>query len=209
MARQGRRLRRRGGQVLKFIGDGMLATFSFEEPDRAETCRRAIEGALEAQQGLDAMNRRRAAAGMPLASVDLALHIGDVLYGNVGATDRLDFTVIGPAVNEAARIEALCSPLSRSVLVSREFAAAAAGGSCRFELLGRHALRGVREPKDLRARRDRRMNGPFGTAPCHLPAIGPDVPARRLAGRCPEMPAQLEWQHGAAPASCANVRGVH
>jgi adenylate cyclase len=141
-------LKRRGGQVLKFIGDGMLATFSFEEPDRAETCRRAIEGALEAQQRLDAMNRRRAAAGMPLAAVDLALHIGDVLYGNVGATDRLDFTVVGPAVNEAARIEALCSPLSRSILVSREFAAAA-GGGCRFEPLGRHALRGVREPKEI------------------------------------------------------------
>ena len=71
--------------------------------------------------------RPRAAAGVPAASVDLALHIGEVLYGNVGATDRLDFTVIGPAVNEVARIEALCEPLGRPVLVSAEFAAAVDG----------------------------------------------------------------------------------
>jgi len=72
-----------------------------------------------------------------------------VLYGNVGATDRLDFTVIGPAVNEVARIEALCQALGRTVLVSAEFAAAAAGGESRLEPLGRHALRGVREPKEI------------------------------------------------------------
>ena len=93
-------LRPRGGQVLKFIGDGMLATFSFEEADRAETCRRALDAAIEAMQQLGALNTIRAAAGVPVASVDLALHIGEVLYGNVGASDRLDFTVIGPAVNE-------------------------------------------------------------------------------------------------------------
>ena len=72
---------------------------------------------------IDALNAARAAAGAPVASVDLALHLGDVLYGNVGATDRLDFTVIGPAINEAARIEALCEPLGRTVLVSAEFVA--------------------------------------------------------------------------------------
>ena len=142
-------LRPRGGQVLKFIGDGMLATFSFEEADRAETCRRALDAAVEAMQALDALNAARAAAGAPVASVDLALHIGEVLYGNVGATDRLDFTVIGPAVNEVARIEALCEPLGRSVLISAEFAAAAEGGESRLESLGRHALRGVREPKEI------------------------------------------------------------
>jgi adenylate cyclase len=142
-------LRERGGQALKFIGDGMLATFSFEEEDRAETCRRALEGALEAIGALDELKAKRAAAALPAASVDLALHIGDVLYGNVGATDRLDFTVIGPAVNEVARIEALCEPLGRSILVSPEFAAAASEcGSC-FVSLGRHALRGVKEPKEI------------------------------------------------------------
>ena len=100
-------------------------------------------------QALDVRNAVRAAAGAPVVSVDLALHLGDVLYGNVGATDRLDFTVIGPAVNEVARIEALCEPLGRAVLVSAEFVAAAMDGDDRLESLGRHTLRGVREPKEI------------------------------------------------------------
>jgi adenylate cyclase len=142
-------LRERGGQVLKFIGDGMLATFPFEETDQAETCRRALDAAIEAMRKLDALNAARAAQGAPVAAVDLALHLGDVLYGNVGATDRLDFTVIGPAINEAARIEALCEPLGRSVLASAEFVAAAKDSSERLESLGRHALRGVRQEKEI------------------------------------------------------------
>ena len=135
--------------MLKFIGDGMLATFSFEEADRAETCRRALDAAIEAMGNIDALNTARAAAGLPVASVDLALHLGEVLYGNVGATDRLDFTVIGPAINEVARIEALCEPLGRAVLVSAEFVAAIMDGESRLESLGRHALRGVRQPKEI------------------------------------------------------------
>ncbi len=142
-------LRPRGGQVLKFLGDGMLATFSFEEADRAETCRRALDAAAEAMQALETRNAARAAGGAPVASVDLALHVGEVLYGNVGATDRLDFTVIGPAVNEVARIEALCEPLGRAVLASAEFVAAAMDDGGRLETLGRHVLRGVREPKEI------------------------------------------------------------
>ena len=142
-------LRVHGGQVLKFIGDGMLAVFSFEEHDRAETCRHALDAAIEAMRNIDEMNKARAAAGVPVASVDLALHLGEVLYGNVGATDRLDFTVIGPAVNEVARIEALCEPLGRPVLVSAEFVSGIAGVDGRLESLGRHALRGIREPKEI------------------------------------------------------------
>jgi len=142
-------LRVHGGQVLKFIGDGMLAIFSFEEHDRAETCRHALDAAIEAMRNIDEMNKARATAGLPVASVDLALHLGEVLYGNVGATDRLDFTVIGPAVNEVARIEALCEPLDRPVLVSAEFVAGIAGVDGRLESLGRHALRGIREPKEI------------------------------------------------------------
>ena len=142
-------LRVHGGQVLKFIGDGMLAVFSFEERDRAETCRHALDAATEAMRNIDEMNKARATAGVPVASVDLALHLGEVLYGNVGATDRLDFTVIGPAVNEVARMEALCEPLGRPVLVSAEFVAGITGADDRLELLGRHALRGVREPKEI------------------------------------------------------------
>ena len=100
-------------------------------------------------RNIEALNTARAAAGVPVASVDLALHIGEVLYGNVGATDRLDFTVIGPAINEVARIEALCEPLGRAVLVSAEFVAAIMGGDGRLESLGRHALRGVRDRKEI------------------------------------------------------------
>jgi adenylate cyclase len=116
-------LRSHGGEVLKFLGDGMLATLSFAEADRGETCRGAIDAAVEAMRALAALNEARAAAGLPAVTVDIALHVGEVLYGNVGATDRLDFTVIGPAVNEVARIEALCEPLGRPVLISAEFAA--------------------------------------------------------------------------------------
>jgi adenylate cyclase len=142
-------LRPHGGQVLKFMGDAMLAIFSFEEADRTTTCRRALDAALEAMQGLEARNAARAAEGLPVATVDLALHLGEVLYGNVGAIDRLDFTVIGPAVNEVARIEALCEPLGRAALISAELAAAAADDDHRLESLGRHVLRGVREAKEI------------------------------------------------------------
>ena len=96
----------------------------------------------------DRLNAARREAGKPTAAVDLALHLGEVLYGNVGAIDRLDFTVIGPAVNEVSRIEALCEPLGRKVLVSAEFAAALGDGAG-LEALGRHPLRGVREPREI------------------------------------------------------------
>ncbi len=142
-------LRERGGQVLKFIGDGMLAIFPFEEADRAETCRRALDAATEAMRNIEALNAAREARGAPLASVDLALHLGDALYGNVGAIDRLDFTVIGPAINEAARIEALCEPLGRAVLVSAEFVDGIDAADSRLKSLGRHALRGVKERKEI------------------------------------------------------------
>ena len=141
-------LRARGGQVLKFIGDALLATFSLEEGEVAQTCRRALDAADEAARALDALSVARAAAGLPVVAVDIALHVGDVLYGNVGATDRLDFTVIGPAVNEVTRIEALCEPLGRRVLVSAEFVAAMKGDH-RLDSLGRHSLRGVREAKEI------------------------------------------------------------
>ncbi len=141
-------LRPRGGQVLKFLGDGMLAIFPFEDGTREQICRRALDAAAEAMREVDRLNAARREAGKRIAAVDLALHLGEVLYGNVGAVDRLDFTVIGPAVNEAARIEALCEPLGRRVLVSAELAAAV-GNGCRLEPLGRHTLRGLREPREI------------------------------------------------------------
>jgi adenylate cyclase len=141
-------LRRRGGQVLKFLGDGMLAIFPFDDATREQTCRQTLDAAAEAVRAVDRLNAARRLAEKPVAAVDLALHLGDVLYGNVGAVDRLDFTVIGPAVNEVARIETLCEPLGRKVLVSAELAAAVAG-SRRLEPLGTHALRGVREVREI------------------------------------------------------------
>ena len=141
-------LRRRGGQVLKFLGDGMLATFPIGAAGPRQSCSEALDAAVEAMQAIDRLNRERRRAGKPVAAVDLALHIGEVFYGNVGAADRLDFTVIGPAVNEAARIEALCEPLAARVLVSAEFAAAA-GDPGRLRPLGRHPLRGVREDREI------------------------------------------------------------
>ena len=143
-------LRPRGGQVLKFLGDGMLAIFRFEEAEKIATCRRALEAAAAAMCAVDRLNAARCEAGKAAVTVDLALHLGEVMYGNVGAVDRLDFTVIGPAVNEVARIEALCEPLGRRVLMSADLAAASAG-SPRLEPLGAHTLRGVREPREIYA----------------------------------------------------------
>jgi adenylate cyclase len=142
-------LRTRGAQVLKFLGDGMLATFPVDESNTAHTCRMALDAAAEAMRGIDALNTARAAQGKPVAPVDLALHLGEVLYGNVGAVDRLDFTVIGPAVNEVARIEALCEPLNRNVLVSAELAAASDASGELLHSVGYHTLRGVREARQI------------------------------------------------------------
>jgi adenylate cyclase len=141
-------LRPRGGQVLKFLGDGMLATFPFVDATRDEICSQALDAAAEAMASLDRLNAERRKAGKPVAEVDLALHVGEVLYGNVGAVDRLDFTVIGPAVNEVARIETLCEPLGRKVLISADLASLV-GDRRRLEPLGFHALRGVREPREI------------------------------------------------------------
>jgi adenylate cyclase len=138
-------LRRRGGEVVKFLGDGMLAGFPLADATREEACRDALDAAAEAMHALDRLNSARRGSGKLAAEVDLALHIGEVLYGNVGAVDRLDFTVIGPAVNEVARIETLCEPLGRNVLLSAELAEAACEPG-RLVPLGRHQLRGMREP---------------------------------------------------------------
>jgi adenylate cyclase len=141
-------LRPCGGQVLKFIGDGMLAIFPFENATRGTTCRRALDVVAEAVCAIDRLNAARREASKPTVAVDFALHLGEVQYGNIGAVDRLDFTVIGPAVNEVARIEALCEPLGCQVLVSAELAAAV-DANCRLVPLGCHSLRGVREMREI------------------------------------------------------------
>jgi adenylate cyclase len=151
-------LRSRDGEILKFMGDGMLAALAFDESDRAATCRAALDAAEEAAAAIAVLSAGRGAAGLPAVTVDLALHVGDLLYGNVGAADRLDFTVIGPAVNEVVRIEALCEPLHHTVLTSAEFAAAANGGDNRLTSLGGYSLRGVRETKEIFALTPRKQD---------------------------------------------------
>jgi adenylate cyclase len=134
-----------GGEILKFLGDGVLATFDLTDKPRDSVCGDALLAATGALQSVRDLNRRRAAEGKPVMDLDVALHLGDVLHGNVGARDRLDFTVIGPAVNEASRIETLCRKLGHNLLISDAFAAAASSCAHRLVPVGRHVLRGVRE----------------------------------------------------------------
>ena len=140
---------RRGGEVLKFLGDGLLAVFSLEQRRRDEICALALTAASEALDLMDLLAEERRKAGQATPGLDIALHVGKVLYGNVGTDARLDFTVIGPAVNEAARIEVLCKELGQTLLVSQAFAAAAESSREHLVSLGRHHLRGVREETEL------------------------------------------------------------
>jgi adenylate cyclase len=141
------RVHAEGGQVLKFMGDGILAMFPLR--DDASPCARALDAAEATLACVEHLGRERAAAGLPTAGIHIALHVGEVLYGNIGSRDRLDFTVVGPAVNEVARIEALCRSLDQRVIVSSAFAAEAEAARARLVSLGRYALKGVRRPEEL------------------------------------------------------------
>jgi adenylate cyclase len=136
----------RGGQVLKFMGDGFLAIFPVEEG--SDACQLALDAVDDALQRVDALNGRRKEAGQVTSDFYIALHLGDVLYGNIGTRERLDFTVVGPAVNEIARIEQMCRTLDRTVVISAAFSAAARQTD-RLVSLGRYALRGVKRPQEL------------------------------------------------------------
>jgi adenylate cyclase len=130
-----------GGDVLKFMGDGILALFrADQEPD---PCARALAAAMAGRTAVEALSAERAAAGLPVTDFYLGLHRGTVLYGNIGSTERLDFTVIGPAVNEVARIEQMCRSLDQPVVVSSAFAEACGADREKLVALGRYALRGV------------------------------------------------------------------
>lgn len=137
-----------GGDVLKLIGDGTLAIFTSEEPE--QRCRAALRAEQLARERIAALNARREASGLPTTGAYLGLHVGDVFYGNVGSRDRLDFTVVGPAVNEASRIAALCRSVDRDVLVSAEFREAASPlDRAGLVSVGRYALRGIERPQEL------------------------------------------------------------
>jgi len=146
-----------GGEALKFIGDALLAIFELDrQADVAERCRAALRAASVVQAKIKERNRERRAAGEPEIHFGLALHLGEVSYGNIGASNRLDFTVVGPAVNHAARLEKLAGELNREVVTSASFAAAA---GVSMEPLGSHALRGVREAQEVFAPLNRQSPG--------------------------------------------------
>ena len=136
----------RGGEVLKFIGDAMLAIFPLDRERDDEGVRLAMEAALEALRNVERINGVRAAEGKRTFRLGIALHIGDVGYGNIGAPTRLDFTVIGQAVNKVVRIETLSKALDRPLLISSEFARRS---TCPLVSLGFHPLRGISEPEEI------------------------------------------------------------
>ena len=135
-----------GGDVLKLIGDGILAIFA--AADRARACAATLGAATAARSEVAALNARRARDGLPVTDMYLGLHVGEVFYGNVGSIERLDFTVVGPAVNEASRIAAMCRSVEQPMLVSEAFAKVD-GMRARLVSVGRYALRGVAQPQEL------------------------------------------------------------
>lgn len=137
-----------GGDVLKLIGDGTLAIFT--GPTIAEACCAAIEAEGLVRQRIEALNARRSAGELPTTEAYLGLHVGEVFYGNIGSDSRLDFTVVGPAVNEAARIATMCRSADRDVLTSSAFAAAVTPEDREYLVsVGRYALRGIERPQEL------------------------------------------------------------
>ncbi len=137
-----------GGEILKFVGDAMLAIFD-RDSEAGGACG-AVEAALRAAQdavdGLAKLNQQRAAVALKPLECGIALHVDDVMYGNIGAAERLDFTVIGPAVNLVCRLEALCADSGHPFLVSSELARMAPE---RFVSLGRQQLKGIAETREI------------------------------------------------------------
>lgn len=132
-----------GGEILKFIGDAVLAVVPLDEASRegaVRACDAAVVAAHEALANLDTLNATRVGEGKPAIAFGIALHVGGVMFGNIGTGDRLDFTVIGPAVNMAARLASLCGQLDEPVLVSEYFSAAC---TAPLDPLGAHALKGL------------------------------------------------------------------
>ena len=135
-----------GGDVVKLIGDGTLAIFTAE--DRMHACDAALSAGTAARQSVAELKKRRTSAGKPVTDMYLGLHVGEVYYGNIGSRERLDFTVVGPAVNEASRIAAMCRSVDQRVLISSAFADVG-GIKRRLVSVGRYALRGVTQPQEL------------------------------------------------------------
>jgi len=137
-----------GGEILKFMGDSLLAIFPVQAADTAQACRLALSAAQRALATNDALNQGRRERGEPELLVDIVLHLGEIFYGNVGTDRRLDFTVIGRAVNEASRMEKLADALETNLLASAQFAAQTGRA---FRAAGHFKLRGVEAPAEIYA----------------------------------------------------------
>ncbi len=144
-----------GGQILRFIGDAALAIFPFEDESGdaglQAACNRAIAAAHEASSRMKSTNAKREKESAQALGYGIALHVGDVTYGNIGTGNRLEFTVIGEAANLAARIESLCKVLGEPVLLSADFA------TCdpdHVVSLGQHQLKGIDAPQEIFALRN-------------------------------------------------------
>jgi adenylate cyclase len=137
-----------GGDVLKLIGDGVLAMFT--DADMTSARRAALRAEHRFRNNLISLNVRRAGAGRPATSAYVGLHVGEVFYGNIGSEDRLDFTVVGPAVNEVSRIASMCSSVDRELLASSDFCTGLdAAGQGYLVSTGRFVLRGIGRAQDL------------------------------------------------------------
>jgi class 3 adenylate cyclase len=132
-----------GGEVLKFIGDGVLAIFPVIGATPRNACDAGLRAVSAARAGMAHLDEARRREGLPPLRFGAALHLGEMFWGNIGAADRLDFTAIGPAVNLVSRLEGLCRPLDKAVLVSGAFAAET---TVSLIPLGTHALRGIASP---------------------------------------------------------------
>jgi class 3 adenylate cyclase len=135
-----------GGEVLKFVGDGILSIFPVVGGAPRGACDAALRAVSAARVGMAHLDEQRLRQGLPALPFGAALHLGEMLWGNIGAADRLDFTAIGPAVNLVSRLEGLCKPLRKTVLVS---GALAVETETPLIALGKHALRGIAEPCDV------------------------------------------------------------
>ncbi|HTO32795.1 MAG TPA: adenylate/guanylate cyclase domain-containing protein [Pararhizobium sp.] len=140
-------IEKHGGEILKFMGDGLLAIFPLNNPS---ACADLLHAIREAQVAMTALNAANIKKGHKPLGYGIGVHVGDVMYGNIGSRNRLDFTVIGPAVNVASRLESLTKELKRPVLLSRAFVEMA-GCQAGMEHLGLHPLRGLGEPIEVLA----------------------------------------------------------
>lgn len=143
-----------GGEVLRFLGDAVLGMFPIAAvtsqpqlcPEHTGACARSIQAAHEAMKRMDKLNQERHKNGETSLGYGIALHLGDLMYGNIGVPRRLDFTAIGAAVNETARLEDMCKALHKPILISEELARLVPN---ELISLGVHGLRGVREPHEI------------------------------------------------------------